>query len=38
MNRSDFFIVRLNVVRSHLSNSSLDWIDVVMAQSLFCFH
>ncbi|WP_269091617.1 hypothetical protein [Priestia megaterium] len=37
MNRSDFFIVRLNVGFIYPVYSSLDWIDVVMAQSLFLF-
>ncbi|CAI8791338.1 hypothetical protein [Priestia megaterium] len=37
MNRSDFFIVRLNAGFIYPVCSSLDWIDVVMAQSLFLF-
>jgi hypothetical protein len=35
IHRSDFFIVRLNVGFIYPVCSPLDWIDVVMAQSLF---
>ncbi|WP_255219807.1 hypothetical protein [Priestia aryabhattai] len=37
MNRSDLFIVRLNTGFIYTVCSSLDWIDLVMLQSLFLF-